>query len=255
MQHKEIKKNREELLVAKNRAEESDKLKSAFLINLSHEIRTPINGINGFSDLLKNTDLKDEEKVYYLDMIQANNRQLITLIDNILDVSSIETGQLTVGQERVNIVRLINSTYDEFRKEQELSGFNEIQFNLKIDIPKEHNKILTDGKRIRQILENLLGNAFKYTRQGYIDLTCKTDDHHLHISVKDTGIGIPKEKFGIIFEKFRQLDNSSTRKYSGTGLGLSISKEIINLMKGEIWVESEVGKGSTFHVRIPFGEV
>ncbi len=254
-QHKEIKKNREELIVAKNKAEESDKLKSAFLVNLSHEIRTPINGINGFSDLLKNNDVDEKDKEVYLDMIQTNTRQLILLIENILDVSSIETGQLTVGKERVNIVRIIHSTYDEYRQEQKLNNQEDIDFKLRINIPVKYEKILTDGKRIRQILDNLLSNAFKYTKKGTIDLICQIENNNLLISVRDTGIGIPKEKQEIIFHRFRQIDNSSTRKYSGTGLGLSISRELINLLGGKIWVESEEGKGSTFHVEIPFDQI
>ncbi|MBU2650140.1 MAG: tetratricopeptide repeat protein [Bacteroidetes bacterium] len=250
-QHKEIQKNREELILAKEKAEESDRLKSAFLLNLSHEIRTPMNGIVGFSNILKNSGVKEEEKQYYLEMIQSNTRQLLVLISNIIDISAIQTGQLSLGAEKVNPEQLIRDAWEDFRREQPLIGKENIDFRLKLEPMKHVGTLYADGKRLRQILDNLLDNAFKYTKEGYVELSGMTRKNSLIISVSDSGIGIPKDKQDIIFENFRQVDDSSTRKYGGTGLGLAIIREVVKLMGGNVSVESESGKGSTFRVEIP----
>ncbi|MFO8129431.1 MAG: tetratricopeptide repeat protein [Bacteroidales bacterium] len=250
-QHREIKRKREELIIAKEKAEESDQLKSAFLVNLSHEIRTPINGIVGFSNILEKNKTSPEEKKEYLAGIYSNTQQLLNLINNIIDISSIETGQISIHKTKTDLQSMIKEVCEEARAERANLNKTHIDFQLKMDADMEYKYINTDAGRLKQILQNLIYNAFKYTNEGRVVLSCWNEHGNIRFSVSDSGIGIPKDKFGIIFDKFRQLDHSSTRQYGGTGLGLSISRELLKLMGGKIWLESETGKGSTFYVEIP----
>jgi len=252
IQYNELIKKREELINAKEKAEESNKLKSRFLINLSHEIRTPMNGIIGFSEMLRDNSADPKEQQVNIDSIQNSTRQLLSIINNLLDISSIETGQFSLHEDSVNVPKLLKTLYVRISQEQKLMGKEKIRFNLNMDQNSKDLKIKSDEKRLVQIIENITSNAFKYTSSGEVELGFKIVNDNLQFYVMDTGIGIPKEKLSIIFNKFRQVDDSSTRNYGGTGLGLTISRELINLMKGKIWAESEPDRGSVFYFEIPY---
>ncbi|MEA3476984.1 MAG: tetratricopeptide repeat-containing sensor histidine kinase [Bacteroidota bacterium] len=252
IQFNEIINKREELILAKEKAEESNKLKSRFLINLSHEIRTPMNGIIGFSEMLRDTSAGRNEQQANIDAIQNSTRQLLSTINNLLDISTIETGQFEIKSAPVNIPKLLKTIYVRISQEQKFLGKEHIQFNLNLSQNSKDLKTMTDEKRLVQIIENLTSNAFKYTDSGEVELGFKQIEDKLQFYIMDTGIGIPKEMTESIFKKFRQVDDSSTRKYAGTGLGLTISAELVGLLKGKIWVESELGRGSVFYFEIPY---
>jgi len=252
IQYNEIINKREELILAKEKAEESNKLKSRFLVNLSHEIRTPMNGIIGFSEMLRDTSSDPKEQQVNIDSIQNSTRQLLSIINNLLDISSIETGQFDLQKDNVNIPKLLKTLYVRISQDQKLMGKENIRFNLNLDQSSRDLKTMIDEKRLVQVIENLTSNAFKYTSSGEVELGFKIIDDKLQFYVMDTGIGIPKEKLEVIFGKFRQVDDSSTRKYGGTGLGLTISRKLINLMGGKIWVESEPKRGSVFYFEVPY---
>ncbi len=250
---KKIEKN---LIAAKERAEESDKLKSAFLSNMSHEIRTPMNAIIGFSTLLSDPSVTEEERLEFIRIIKDRGNDLMRIIDDIIDIAKIEAGQVKIEIRDCQINTLMSSLYvtmNEVRKKH-LKTHVELAFK-----PFSHDKeftIMTDGNRLRQVLTNLIENAFKFTEEGRVEFgyTFKTDDRQgplIEFFVKDTGIGIPKDKQNIIFERFRQADDTSTRKYGGTGLGLTICKNLMSLLNGEIRLESEDGKGTCFYISLP----
>jgi PAS domain S-box-containing protein len=243
----------EELITAKNKAEESDKLKSAFLANISHEIRTPMNAIIGFSDFLTNPELEKERLYHYTSIIQQQAYNLLSIIEDILDISKIEAGQMKsleqIGDVE-DILKGINETFESDWKGKSKKNVKLITENL---LTTEENKIKTDIRWLRQILTNLVGNAFKFTYDGSIKMSCRRFDYDLLLfSVSDTGMGIDKSKFDLIFERFRQGDDTNIRDFGGTGLGLAISKGLIEILGGSIWVESEQGKGSTFFFTIPY---
>ena len=239
----------QELRSAKEKAEESDRLKSAFLANMSHEIRTPLNAIVGFSRLLARKNYDQEKRKIFIDDIQSNSNQLLTIINDILDISKIESGQFILNPTQVCINKLLQEVYDTMQlqiKDKDLVLFCEKP------LPDSDVTITIDEVRLKQILTNLLNNAIKFTEQGYIHFGYKAQkSKQLLFFVRDTGIGIAPEKHAIIFEHFRQEDDTTTRKYGGTGLGLSISKKLIELMGGTIWVESEKNKGAQFFVTVP----
>jgi PAS domain S-box-containing protein len=240
-----------ELIVAKEKAEESDRLKSAFLANMSHEIRTPINGILGFSQLLSDNDLSAERRTDFIDIIKSNAEALITLVDGILDISIIEEGQVKLREQMVNINALLEDIYSTFKQPKFLPEHKNLKFELKKGLPDEDSIIYTDSLRVRQILNNLIGNSFKFTEKGKIEVGYKKDKEKLLFYVKDTGIGISKEKLDAVFIRFIQGDISHTRKYGGSGLGLAISKGLVEILGGNIWIESEVGSGSAFYFTLP----
>ncbi len=242
-----------ELVKAKNKAEESDKLKTAFLANMSHEIRTPMNGILGFAEMLNDNKLSAANRKKYLDIINSNGKMLINLIDDIIDFAKIESGQVNMIQDDFslnNLLKQVRSTFLAGRLKQTKSN---VALRITKPFKDEKSYIRTDPVRLRQILTNLVGNSVKFTQEGFIEFGYNlTADNYLQFHVKDTGIGISKEKLGLIFERFIQADSSPSRKYGGSGLGLAISKGLVELLGGKMWAESTLNKGSAFYFTIPF---
>lgn len=250
-----------DLFNAKEKAEESDKLKSKFLANMSHEIRTPMNGILGFAELLKDDFITKKEKVDYLKIIDLNGKQLLNLINDILDVAKIETNQLSINKTVTEINPLLEETHLLFIEEQKKLKKQDIKFNLKLP-DGENNIIFTDITRLQQIFNNLLNNAFKFTNSGSINFGYKiinnNSSNYYQFFVSDTGIGITENMKEYIFERFGQGQINKYSNQSGTGLGLAISKGLIELLNGKIWFESTpenipegVPGGSTFYFTIP----
>ncbi len=243
-----IQKINQELTTAKNKAEEADKLKSAFLANMSHEIRTPLNAILGFAGFLKNPGLSHEKTVSFVDIIDSSGQQLLGIINDILDISKIEAGQISISIGPVNITTVLTELYQQFEKQAEQKG---IRIRLNHDLQHRNIEIATDEIRLRQIITNLLSNAVKFTHEGYVELGSEIIDDYFEIYVKDSGIGISETDRQVIFEPFRQVENNNSRMYGGNGLGLSISKALVEKLGGTISVDSEPGSGSTFRFTIP----
>jgi len=244
----ERKKSQIELIAAKEKAEESDRLKTAFLQNMSHEIRTPMNAIIGFSSIMKNTQLKDEKRNNYLDIIIRSGKHLMELINSIVDISKIDAGYFQAIKESTNINKLMKDIYDFFNLQ--LTELRKSNVRISYIIPNEEIFIHTDETRLRQILTNLINNAIKFTEKGYVEFGFDVFQNKVNFFVKDTGIGIPKEKLHVIFDRFIQATESTEKFYGGTGLGLAISKALTELLGGRIWVESTEGLGSTFYFTI-----
>jgi PAS domain S-box-containing protein len=249
----ERKKLEQELIDAKEKAEESDRLKSAFLANMSHEIRTPMNAILGFSQLLNDENINPEDKNQFINLIHSSGNSLMNLINDIIDISRIEAGEFTTHKKKYEIDVILNNLFLEY--EQILATENE-KSNIKLIFnknPELSNSIInTDVERLNQVFRNLLTNAIKFTLDGSIEFGCNIDKSGFcKFYIKDTGIGIPADKQELIFESFRQVDETETRNHGGTGLGLAISKKIVEILGGEIWVESEEGKGSVFYFTHP----
>jgi PAS domain S-box-containing protein len=235
-----------DLIEAKEQAEKSDRLKSAFLANMSHEIRTPMNGIIGFSELLRSSDITPEDQEHCIEVIVKSGQQLLAIINDVLEVSQLETGQVRFMPDRVNLNRLISDLGRFFEMEA-----NEKSVELIAEIPEEEVFSLVDGGKITQIFNNLLSNAFKFTSPGgHIAFGFKKEDRHLQFFVHDDGVGIAARHHNIIFERFGQVLKVGATNKGGTGLGLSICKSLTDLMGGEIWVESEAGQGASFFFRL-----
>lgn len=234
-------------LIEFERAQRADQLKSAFLANMSHEIRTPLNAIVGFSSLISDPDIPESEKVDFEGQIQRNSDYLLSLIEDIIDLSKIESNQLTVRLEDVDVVPLVNQLVDTFHRviltEKDVRVFSGLQESKIV--------VYVDRVRLEQILRNLLSNAVKFTEHGSIEVTCVKKNGFFTFGVTDTGLGIQPEQQGIIFERFMKLDNNKQHLYRGTGIGLFLSKQLVGMFGGKIWVESEVGKGSTFYFTVP----
>ncbi len=250
-------KYKQNLLEAKEKAEESDRLKSAFLANMSHEIRTPMNGILGFTQLLLSSTPQSDEKRYHLDIIYERGNHLLQIINDIIDISKIEANQLKINKKQFCLNDLLYELYHSYEVELEKNDNKDIKLELAMDFSRDNSFIFSDKIRLQQILTNLLGNAIKFTEKGEIGFGYeKKDPSSILFFVKDTGIGIPKEKQKDIFDRFRQAEEgSASRNYEGTGLGLSISKNLVHLLNGRIWVESEEGQGSAFYFTIPLEKV
>ena len=243
------KKAEAELIAAKEKAEESDKLKTAFLHNVSHEIRTPMNAIIGFSALLNDNELSDEDRRQYIDIIFQSGSQLLSIINDIVDIANVESGQAKVNLTEVNLNSTLRSLNDQFSI---YGKQNFVSIHLKTTLSDKDSKIVTDNTKLVQIVSNLINNAIKFTKNGQIDFGYTLKDKYIEFFVSDSGIGIPPEYHSRIFDRFFQVDSAVSRQYSGTGLGLSICKGYVELLGGEIKVESELGKGALFLFTIPY---
>jgi len=253
-QNKLLEKEKTELQQAKKKAEESDRLKMSFLSNMSHEIRTPMNSIIGFAEMLKNPDISKLKEERYINIIQSKGKHLIQLINDIIDIARIEANELVIDNKPVDLNNLMDELELTFLEVIEKSEKNElIKLKVEKNLFDTNSIILTDGFRLRQIISNLLSNAVKFTDKGEIVLGYKKPDNDkIILFVKDTGIGISNEKKKTIFERFRQVDENHNRIFGGIGLGLTIVKDLVGLIGGKLWFESEVNYGSTFYVEIPF---
>lgn len=254
--NEELRQTNEELFQAKEKAEESNRLKTAFLQNISHEIRTPMNAIVGFSNMLSTQNLSQEKHKSFISIIQHSSSQLLSIVTDILTISSIEANQEKPAIREVCINSIIIDLLTIFRPQ---AAKRNLSLYAKQPLKDKQSEIFTDKTKLTQILSNLITNALKFTHHGYVEfgyqIKDKSNEPVIMFFVKDTGIGIPKEQTDKIFERFRQADLSSTRKYGGTGLGLSISKGLVEILGGKIWVESERNKGSTFCFTIPYEPV
>ena len=240
----------EELVKAKNKAEESTKLKSAFLANMSHEIRTPMNGIIGFSSLLNKPGINDDKREDYIKIIRSSCNDLLRIVDDILDISIIESGLVEIVESKFCLHSILNDIKSIYQ--EKINGLEKpIEINIITELDNDNCFITTDEKRLKQIINNLVENAIKFTDQGRIDIGYHFYNSNLQIYVRDSGIGIPKKNHKLIFERFRQSEDSNIRKFGGNGLGLAICKGFIERLNGKVWVESEPGKGSTFFIDFP----
>jgi signal transduction histidine kinase len=240
-----------ELQIAKEHAEESDRLKSSFLANMSHEIRTPMNAIIGFSELLQQDDLPIDTRRQFFSHIRNSGNSLLNLINDIIDFSKIESGELKISKTIFNLNQLFEELHQTFKKIKTGKGKDHINLQFSKGLNDEQSSIYTDPYRLKQIITNLIENALKFTEKGSVIVSYQLNEDELIFSVKDTGIGISKDKQDVIFNQFRQADDSHARKYGGTGLGLSISKKLTKLLNGKLWLESTVNVGSSFFISIP----
>ena len=244
----------EDLITAKEKAEESDKLKTAFLANMSHEIRTPMNGILGFAELLKEQDLTNEIQQKYIHIIEKSGARMLNIINNIVDISKIEAGLMEITLTDSDINEQIDYIYNFFKPEVEAKG---MQLYFKKHYANHKAIIKTDQEKLYAIFTNLVKNAIKYSYRGYIEFGYYPEQNEqgrdlMIFYVKDTGIGIHKDKTSIIFDRFRQVSEGKNRHYEGAGLGLSITKSYVEMLGGKIWVESEEGVGSRFCFSLPY---
>jgi len=242
-----------ELILAAHRAEESEQLKSAFLANMSHEIRTPLNAILGFASFLGDPDLNREDVSHYVEIITQSGENLLELINNVIDISKIDAGIVTLNRETIDVKLLMRQIYS--IQYSRLVALQKGDLDLHLSMPAGEIVTQDDKLRLRQIIDNLIQNALKFTESGSVELGLKKQDSELLFWVKDTGIGIERNDFRRIFERFQQAAKSSDKLYGGTGLGLSIAKSCVELLEGKIWLESERGKGSTFYFTIPYHPV
>ncbi len=251
----ELELQNEELMQAKERAEESDRFKTTFLQNMSHEIRTPMNAIKGFSSLLASC-YNDEEKLEkFTRIINQRCDDLLNIINDVLNIATIESGQVPIYLEACNLVDLFDELSLQFNEYRQRQNKQHIQLVLQTNCQTAGEVILADKGKLKQIFTNLLTNAFKFTNEGIIEGGCKLKNNTLTFYVSDTGIGIPSDKQSEVFERFAQLRQSENRAMGGTGLGLSISKGLVHVLGGKILLDSVPGKGSTFSFTLPYQSV
>jgi signal transduction histidine kinase/ligand-binding sensor domain-containing protein len=242
-----VKKRTEELLFAKEKAEKADRLKTAFLANMSHEIRTPMNAILGFIEILDEPEYTKEERINFKGLILNSGQTLLNLINDIIDIAKIETGQIDVYPEPIEFSKIFSELQTIYHQK-----INDIKPQLSLYLePVKPVQINTDGFRVNQILINLLDNALKFTDSGYLRFGYRISEKEIVCFVKDTGIGIPANEQPYVFERFNKIENANSKVYRGAGLGLAISKNLIHLLGGKIWVESEEKQGSTFFFTLP----
>jgi signal transduction histidine kinase/CheY-like chemotaxis protein len=236
----------EQLVAAKEKAEESDRLKSAFLANMSHEIRTPMNGILGFSQLLKQGGLSIDTQHTYLDMIEKSGARMLNIINDIIDISKIESGLVQMRTSETNLHEQVRYVYNLFKAEAESKGLK-----LSFQLPTEGEQVWIDKDKLYAVLANLVKNAIKYTPRGAIKFGYRRTSDVFEFYVEDTGIGIPEDRQKAVFERFIQADIADVMARQGAGLGLSISKAYVELMGGKIWLESKVDEGTKFYFTLP----
>lgn len=235
-----------ELMAAKEKAEESDRLKTSFLANISHEIRTPMNGIMGFAELLLNNKYSDEEIKYFSEIIYSGCTQLLNLINDIINISQIESGQVRINYTPTDIGKVVLDIQELYRPSASRKGIE-----LRVQLPDKQLVVESDETKLRQILSNLVNNAIKFTDEGVVELGCSVNEVSIDFFVRDQGVGIDPSDQEVIFERFRQGHTGSGRSYGGTGLGLAICKSLVEMLGGTIWVESKVGEGSLFRFTLP----
>lgn len=241
-----------ELIRAKEKAEESDHLKTAFLHNISHEIRTPMNSIIGFSEFLNDPNLKSEKRQEYTGIIVQNCNQLLSIITDIVSIATIEAGQEKILEKEMDLNETLCQLYRQFLLKVKNQN---IRLILSPFLPEDEAVILTDQTKLVQILSNLIDNALKFTLHGYVNFGYSIVGSEIEFFVKDTGIGIPEELHEEIFKRFRQVETTTTRQFGGSGLGLTISKAYTELLGGRMWLDSELGKGTTIYFTIPYKKV
>jgi two-component system, sensor histidine kinase and response regulator len=245
----QVAKARDEIIKAKDKAIEADRLKSLFLANMSHEIRTPMNAIIGFTNMLREEDITPQEHNTYIDVIQSNGNSLMSLIDSIVDFSKLEADQMSISLGEFNFTSLFDSVCNFAEKTLTTEEKSHIKL-IRTKGIKENVRIVSDRHRLNQVLNHLISNAVKFTDNGEIEIGYKREEDTLAIFVRDTGIGIPSDKLDAIFDRFTKVNNDKNRLFGGTGIGLTISKGLMKLMGGVIEVESELGKGSTFWLKL-----
>ncbi len=239
----------EQLLIAKNKAEESDRLKTAFLHNISHEIRTPMNAIVGFAGFLDNPNLLPEKCKQYADIIIQSSDQLLSIISDIVSIASIEAGQENILEDVVNINLVGKLIQEQFGLKQATSS---VTLQFQASLADDMATIVTDATKFKQILTNIVGNALKFTDQGHVNFGYTLAGNQLEFYVEDSGIGIAPDMYEEIFKRFRQVETNSARKYGGSGLGLCLSKAYVEMLGGKIWLVSEMDKGSVFYFTLPY---
>ncbi len=253
-----------ELKIAKEKAEQSDALKSSFLENMSHEVRTPMNAIIGFVSLLNSGSISAKDKEKYLLRITTNSYMLLQLIEDIIDISKIQANQMQVIKSKFSVNDSLLDIFENFESEKKEFGKDEIKVELKIDKKNKKDYLLfTDPYHFKRITSKLLNNALKFTEKGFIrfgydplfNSDFEKEPHALQFFVEDSGIGMPPDKTSFIFDRFRKVEDKKGKLYRGAGLGLFISKELVSLMGGKIWVNSRENEGSTFYFTLPYVDI
>ncbi|MDA3853473.1 MAG: PAS domain S-box protein [Bacteroidales bacterium] len=241
----------EELIISRKKAEDSEKLKTSFFSNMSHVIRTPLNGILSFSSLLMEPELSDEERLEYSQVIVDSGKRLLHIVNDILDISKLQSDNFKIMKSESKINRLLDTLYSLFSQEKKVQE-GDLKFTLHKPLDNDECIIYTDHNRLNQIITNLLSNAMKFTEKGHIDFGYRIAGDALNFYVEDSGIGVPEEMTEKIFEPFRQVEGHLVKEHGGTGLGLAISRKLTHLLGGEMTLESEEGKGSKFNFTLPY---